>query len=120
MADKRYQRFEEFWPFYLGQHLDPTCRNLHYIGTGLVIGTALTALVTLNPWLLLALPVIGYGFAWVGHFAFEKNRPATFTYPRWSLAADFKMFGYFVAGKMEAELQRLHPRAVAAQRAQRG
>jgi hypothetical protein len=119
MSETRYQTFDEFWPYYLGEHLNPACRALHYVGTGLVIGTAVTSLVTMNPTLLLALPVIGYGFAWVGHYAIEKNRPATFTYPRWSLAADFKMFGYFVTGRMGAELAKHHPGAAGAARPQR-
>lgn len=118
MSDARIQSFEEFWPYYLGEHLDPTCRALHYAGTGLVIGIAASAALTMNPTLLLALPVVGYGFAWVGHFVFEKNRPATFTYPRWSLAADFKMFGYWVTGRMGAELAKHHPGAAGARAAQ--
>lgn len=104
MSEPRIQTFEEFWPYYLGEHRNPLCRALHYIGTGMVLGTALTAAVTMNPMLLLALPVVGYGPAWFAHFVVEKNRPATFKYPLWSLRADFKMFFLFVRGKMGSEL----------------
>ena len=69
------------------------------VGSALVIGVAILALVTLNAWWLLAMPVIGYGFAWVGHFFFEKNRPATFKYPLWSLMGDWRMFFETVSGR---------------------
>ncbi|MNJ78860.1 hypothetical protein D3C77_767230 [compost metagenome] len=69
------------------------------VGTGLVIAAFLAFCVTLNPWWLLAMPAVGYGFAWVGHFFFEKNRPATFKYPLWSLMGDFRLFFETVRGK---------------------
>ena len=69
------------------------------VGTGLVVVAFMLAVVTLNPWWLLAMPLIGYGFAWVGHFFFEKNRPATFKYPLWSLMGDFRLFFETVSGK---------------------
>ena len=90
MGDERYQSFEEFWPYYLSEHRNPTSRRLHYIGTG----SAVAILTVGLPILPLALPaamVAGYGGAWVGHFLIEKNRPATFTYPGWSLRGDFRM-----------------------------
>lgn len=83
--------FAEFWPFYLRQHSRPRTRALHYAGTTLVVAIIILAAIS-GRWLwLLAIPLAGYGFAWVAHFAVEKNRPATFTYPFWSLTADFKM-----------------------------
>lgn len=88
-----FQSFAEFYPYYLQEHSDSTCRRLHFVGTSLVI--ALLAVLIVGPlsaWWLLALPVIGYGFAWVGHFFFEKNRPATFKHPWYSLAGDFVMW----------------------------
>ena len=103
----RIQSFEEFWPFYVHEHRNPTNRALHYVGTTLVIGTVVTAAVTLNPTWLLAAPVAGYGFAWVGHFFVEKNKPASFSYPLWSLRGDFKMYGLALRGKMRAEVERL-------------
>ena len=96
----RYASFAEFYAFYLSEHANRTCRRLHFTGSLLVLLTALYALVTLS-WLpLLLLPVIGYGFAWVGHFFFEKNRPATFTYPLYSLAGDWVMFRDILVGRI--------------------
>lgn len=92
------QSYEDFWPYYVSEHRDPTCRKLHFIGTSLVMGMAL------NPLLWPALPLAGYGFAWVGHFKFEKNRPATFDYPLYSLRADFRMWRKILLGKMPSEL----------------
>ncbi|KAI8615170.1 hypothetical protein BC830DRAFT_1123917 [Chytriomyces sp. MP71] len=90
--DRKFSSFREFYPFYLGEHRNVTCRRLHFVGTSLVLGITATAIATLRPGLLLAVPVAGYGFAWVGHFVFERNRPATFTYPLWSLMGDFVMY----------------------------
>lgn len=96
-----FQSFAEFYPFYLQEHGHPTCRRLHFVGTTLVIATLAWALVTANWWGLLLLPVVGYGFAWVGHFVFEKNRPATFQYPWYSLAGDFVMFKDILVGRID-------------------
>ena len=99
----RYQSFREFYPFYLSEHRNATCRKLHFAGSSLVIGIVLLAIVTANPWWLLATPLAGYGFAWVGHFAFEKNRPATFTYPLWSFMGDWVMYWQLLTGKIRFE-----------------
>ena len=104
MAD-RYRSFQEFWPFYVSQHMNPTTRALHFAGTSLVCACLLAALLVSPVWLAGA-PVAGYGFAWAGHFFFEKNRPATFTYPLWSLWGDFRMFRLTLAGRMGPELER--------------
>ena len=101
-----YRTFAEFWPFYLREHSKPRTRALHYAGTTLVIAIAALAAVT-GRWLwLLAIPVAGYGFAWIAHFTVEKNRPATFTHPLWSLAADFKMWWLWISGRLQPELER--------------
>lgn len=97
---KRIQSFEEFYPFYLKQHSNKICRLLHVIGTTFVLALALTAVIHLNPFWLLFIPITGYGFAWVGHFFFEKNKPATFMYPLWSLKSDFKMYFDILSGKI--------------------
>ena len=104
MSDEKIQSFGEFWPFYLGEHRDPKNRALHYIGTTLVLLALVTALVLGQYLLFFLIPVLGYGFAWVGHFIIERNRPATFTYPAWSLIADFKMFFYAVTQRMPGEM----------------
>ena len=106
MAQRTYTTFAEFWPFYLREHSRPATRRLHYIGTSLVIALAIAALLTGNWWLLVALPVAGYFFAWVAHFTVERNRPATFTYPLWSLAADFRMYFLWISGRLKPELER--------------
>ena len=98
-AGARFQSFEAFYPYYIREHSIRTCRRIHVVGSGLVLAALALAVVTLNPWWLLAMPVIGYGFAWVGHFFFEKNRPATFRYPLWSLMGDWRMFFETVTGK---------------------
>ncbi|MDO6678376.1 DUF962 domain-containing protein [Shewanella sp. 4_MG-2023] len=92
MADKQYQDFESFYPFYLSQHQNTICRRLHYVGSGLIVLLLLATLVSQQWWQLLFIPVIGYGFAWIGHFVFEKNKPATFEYPLYSLLGDWVMF----------------------------
>lgn len=106
MTERRYESFQEFWPFYVREHADPANRRMHTIGTAIVITLALAALISGNGWLLLLLPIAGYGFAWFGHFVLQKNRPATFTYPLWSLMADFKMFFYTLTGRMTEEVRR--------------
>jgi hypothetical protein len=103
--ERRFGTYEEFWPFYVSQHRAASTRALHFAGTSLVLG-CLAAGVLVSPRWLLAMPVAGYGFAWLGHFACERNRPATFTYPLWSLRGDFRMYRLMLTGRMPAELAR--------------
>lgn len=105
-ASDRYASFAAFWLFYLREHSRASTRALHYVGTSLVIVLAVFALATGRLWWLGALPVAGYFFAWLAHFAVEKNRPATFTYPLWSLAADFRMWWLWLTGRLGPELAR--------------
>jgi hypothetical protein len=98
--------FADFWPYYLREHSRTETRALHYIGTSLVVGIAAYALVSGTWLLLLAVPLAGYFFAWVGHFGIEKNRPATFKHPLWSLKADFKMWWLWLTGRLGPELER--------------
>lgn len=97
---KTYQSFEEFYPFYLSQHANRTCRRLHVVGSSIVLGILLFSLITGKLIYLIAMPLAGYGFAWVGHFFFEKNKPATFTHPLYSLMGDWVMFKDVVTGKI--------------------
>jgi len=99
--------FEDFWPHYVHAHRDPINRGLHYMGTTAVLGAVATATLTLNPAWLLVAPVVGYGPAWIGHFVFEKNKPATFQHPLWSLRGDFKMYFLALRGRMGDEVERL-------------
>jgi len=95
-----YPDFASFYPYYLSEHRNRTCRRLHFVGSTLVLGLLFAAFVTGNLWLLLGMPVAGYGFAWVGHFFFEHNRPATFQYPLYSLLGDWVMYGQMLRGKV--------------------
>ena len=94
-----YRSFGEFYPFYLSQHANRSCRRLHFVGTTLGLAALLHAFSTLNFWWLAAGIAAGYAFAWAGHFFFEKNRPATFTYPLYSLMGDWQMFIDILTGK---------------------
>ena len=96
----RFTSFAEFYPYYLQEHSNDVCRRLHYVGSLLVLSILGYALFT-QQWLwLLAMPLAGYGFAWVGHFVFEKNRPATFKYPLWSLMGDWVMLKDAFTGRI--------------------
>ena len=107
VPETRIATFREFWPFYVGEHVKPITRALHFIGSTLVLAIAAAAVVTGHFWLLWLLPVAGYGFAWVGHFGFEKNRPASFKYPVYSFLADWVMYGKILSGTMRAEVERV-------------
>jgi hypothetical protein len=99
-AVKTFTRFSDFYPYYLQEHRDSTCRRLHFIGTSLVVLILAFAVLSANWLLLWALPLAGYTFAWVGHFFFEKNRPATFKHPFYSLLGDFVMYKDMLSGKV--------------------
>ena len=96
----KFQSFAEFYPFYLGEHRDPVCRRLHFAGSALVVILLIVFFLTLDWRIIILLPVAGYGFAWAGHFFFEKNKPATFKYPVYSLAGDWVMFKDILTGKI--------------------
>ncbi|WP_135468937.1 DUF962 domain-containing protein [Crenalkalicoccus roseus] len=103
---ERFRSFEEFWPYYLREHAAPATRAVHVAGTGLAL-VALVWGVLLGPWwVVLLAPVIGYGFAWVSHLAIERNRPATFTYPLWSLRGDLRMAWLAATLRLGPELRR--------------
>jgi hypothetical protein len=97
--ENRIKSFKEFYPFYLTEHQNTTSRRLHFIGTSLFFIILIYGVFTAQWNLLWLCPIAGYGFAWVGHFFFEKNKPATFKYPLWSLLSDFKLYFQILAGK---------------------
>lgn len=97
----QFKSFKDFYPFYLQEHSDLRCRQMHFIGTSLVIMMVVLALSTQNYKILYWLPLAGYGFAWIGHYIFEKNRPATFKHPFYSLLGDFAMYADIWRGKVK-------------------
>ncbi len=107
---KTYTSFAAFWPYYLREHSKAETRALHYVGTSLVVAIAgfaiWSGIATGNWWWLIGMPVAGYFFAWIAHFSVEKNRPATFTYPLWSLAADFRMWWLWLTRRLGPELKK--------------
>ncbi|MCW5723927.1 MAG: DUF962 domain-containing protein [Maricaulaceae bacterium] len=98
--------YSDFWPYYLREHARPATRNWHYAGSALAAGVLVWALATQTWWGLLLVPVSGYFFAWMSHAFVEKNKPATFTYPVWSLISDYRMFGLWLAGRLGPELEK--------------
>jgi len=95
----RFTSFRQFYPFYLSEHANRTCRRLHFVGNCGVLLVILAVLAGASPWWLLLAPLIGYGFAWAGHFGFEHNHPATFRHPLYSLMGDWVMFWEILSGR---------------------
>lgn len=104
--NRKIATYADFWPYYLQEHSKPATRNLHFAGTSLALAFAAAAVATSQPWLGLAALVSGYGPAWAAHFFVEHNRPATFTYPVWSLVSDLRMAGFWATGRLGAELRK--------------
>jgi len=98
-ATPAFSSFKEFYPYYLGEHSNSVCRALHYIGSTLALLILVYSLISATYFGILAALLVGYGFAWTGHFFFEHNRPATFQYPLWSLIGDWVMLKDFLTGK---------------------
>jgi hypothetical protein len=96
----RFNSFAEFYPFYLSEHRDPTCRRLHFVGSSLAIACVLAAILDANAWWIAAALVAGYGFAWSGHAFFEHNRPATFKHPIYSFIGDWAMYKDMLIGRI--------------------
>ena len=102
----RFQTYAEFWPFYLAEHAKPWTRAVHYVGTVASLAAIAWAVASPNWWWLIAAPFFGYGPAWFGHFFIEKNKPATFQAPVWSLISDYRMCGLFLSGRLGQELMK--------------
>lgn len=105
MADD-IKTFEDFWPYYVKAHSSKGNRRLHFVGTSAALLLAATGVLTRRARFLALAPVVGYGFAWVGHFFVEGNVPATFGHPLWSLKADFVMWKKILDGTMDAEVEK--------------
>jgi hypothetical protein len=100
-TEERFASFADFYPFYLDEHANRTSRRLHFVGTSIAAVLLAAALFTGTPGLVLAALLQGYAFAWVGHFFFEHNKPATFKYPRYSLMGDWRMWFEILTGKIK-------------------
>jgi hypothetical protein len=98
-ASKRFEGFSEFYPFYLSEHSTKWCRRMQFIGSAFVVLSFVVFVLSMDWKWLIAMPVLGYGFAWTGHFFFERNKPATFDFPLYSLMGDWMMFGEVLSGK---------------------
>jgi len=98
---RAFKSFAEFYPFYLTEHSNLTCRRLHFVGSSLSLLCLLVMVLTRNPWWLLVGMLCGYGFAWIGHFVFEKNKPASFKRPLYSFMGDWAMYKGIWTGKVK-------------------
>ncbi len=101
---EKISTYREFWPYYLQEHSNPICRRLHYVGSTAALIFLVIFLITKAPVIIPVALLCGYGPAWAGHFLIEKNRPATFTYPIWSLISDFRMYFLWMTGHLNKEL----------------
>jgi hypothetical protein len=106
MAGSRFHGYAEFWPHYLREHADPRTRAIHAAGTAAGLLLVLAGLAIGPWWLVLAGVVAGYGCAWLSHLLVERNRPATFSHPLWSLGSDLRMAWLMVTGRLDEELRR--------------
>ena len=111
MNTPQFASYDEFFAFYLRAHSHPGNRALHFCGTTIGLGVVIAAFVTGHPWYALLFPVIGYGFAWFGHFVIEGNKPATFGHPWWSFITDFRMVWLIVTGQLGKWMKQAQPSA---------
>ncbi len=107
-TEKKYKTFKDFYPYYLTEHSNPICREMHFTGTLGFFLILIAAILFQKWWMLVLLPFCGYGFAWAGHFFYEKNKPATFTYPLYSLGSDFVMFYHIITNQIHQKLAESH------------
>jgi hypothetical protein len=101
-----FASFEDFWPYYLGEHARPATRTLHIAGSLAGLALLILAAILRQLWLVLPAILVGYGLSWLAHFRIERNRPATFRHPLWSLRGDFRMLGLWATGRLDDELRR--------------
>ena len=106
LMSKPIKTYSEFWPYYLQEHAQPATRVYHYLGVIGLMAVVLAAFISGNFYILWLMPIVGYGFAWFSHLTIEKNKPATFDYPFWSLISDFRMFYCWLTGQMNDELKK--------------
>jgi len=99
-SHKRFETFSDFYPFYLSEHANRSSRRLHFVGTSVALTLLVVVLLTHSWWLLIAALVQGYAFAWVGHFFFEHNKPATFKYPIFSFMGDWRLWWNMLTGRI--------------------
>jgi len=104
MSAPRINTYSQFWPYYLREHAKPATRAIHFVGTGLATILLIAAIASARPWLFAVAVIAGYAPAWFGHFVVEKNRPATFAYPLWSLFSDYRMAFAWLTGRLGDEL----------------
>ncbi|MGO9948698.1 MAG: Mpo1-like protein [Steroidobacteraceae bacterium] len=100
MNEQRYRSFGDFYPFYLSEHSNKVSRRPHFTGTSIAVALLITAAITQRWWLIAVALVQGYAFAWVGHYFFERNKPATFRYPAFSLMGDWRLWWEILTGKL--------------------
>jgi hypothetical protein len=112
MTDRQFESFEEFWPFYVGEHSQASTRTFHFIGTSFGLISLVMLFITGKIWFLPLGLIVSYGFAWFSHFFIEKNRPATFKYPLYSFLADFRMYSLMLKGQMDAEVLKVTSKAI--------
>jgi hypothetical protein len=105
--EKKYKSFSEFYPYYLSEHSNKANRTLHFLGTSLFFVSLIIGIISQQYKWFILMPIMGYGFAWVGHFFIEKNKPATFKYPLFSLTSDFYMYWHFITGQLDSELEQI-------------
>jgi hypothetical protein len=105
-TNRPIETYRDFWPYYLQEHAKAETRGVHYVGTTVAILSLIGLAASGSPWFILGAVVGGYAFAWFGHFFLEKNTPATFTYPLWSLISDFRMAGLWFFGRLGPELDK--------------
>ncbi|EPS65434.1 hypothetical protein M569_09344, partial [Genlisea aurea] len=102
---------EDFWPIYMNHHTKPETRRWHFVGTACSLLFLVFSLL-FSRWLVVLVPLLGYGLSWYGHFFVEGNVPDTFRHPIWSLVCDFRMFGLILTGRIDREIKRLGKRPV--------